>query len=119
MKILRRWWKLALAVVVALGAAQIVVSLLVHTTRMHTYLSEQLQRAFGRPVEVASFSVQLLPTPRFEADQVTVGEDPAFGNEYFLRAENLSARLRWSGIFRGHFEFGLVAALISGRGTSA
>jgi AsmA family len=57
-------------------------------------------------VEVRHFSVLLLPSPRLDADQVTIGEDPAFGSEYFLRAEHLSAGLRWMGFLRGHFEFG-------------
>ncbi len=42
-------------------------------------------------------------------EQVSVGEDPAFGNEYFLRADNLSAGLRWTGLLRGHFEFGTLS----------
>ena len=109
MKPHRKWWKLAVAIVVVLLVAQTGVSLLVHTERMHAYLTARLQQAFGRPIEVRSFSVQLLPAPRFVADQITVGEDPAFGNEYFLRADNLSASLRWSGILRGHFEFGTLS----------
>lgn len=91
-----------------LVVAQIGVSLLVRTKRMHAYLTAQLEKAFGRPVEVKSFAVQLLP-PRFEADYVTVGEDPAFGSEYFLRADGLAASLRWSGFLRGHFEFGALS----------
>ena len=91
MKMLRKWWKLALTIVLLLVAIQIGVSLLVRTHRMHAYLTTQLERAFGRPVEVGHFAVQLLPAPRLDAEQVTVGEDPAFGSEYFLRADNLSA----------------------------
>lgn len=109
MKTRRKWWKLGVAIVAVVIAAQIGVSLLVRTRRVHAYLTARLQQAFGRPVEVRSFSVQLLPAPRFEADQVTVGEDPAFGNEYFLRADSLSASLRWSGLLRGHFEFGTLS----------
>ena len=109
MKIPRKWWKLALTIVALLVAMQISVSLLVRTHRMHAYLTAQLERAFGRPVEVRQFAVQLLPTPRLDAEQVSVGEDPAFGNEYFLRAENLSAGLRWTGLLRGHFEFGTLS----------
>jgi len=109
MKLPRKWWKPALAIVALILVAQVGVSLLVRTRRMHNYLTAQLERAFGRPVEVGQFAVQLLPTPRFDADSVTVGEDPAFGNEYFLRAENLSASLRWTGLLRGHFEFGTLA----------
>jgi hypothetical protein len=37
---------------------------------------------------------------------VTIGEDPGFGNEYFLRAERLTAGLRWMGLLRARFEFG-------------
>ncbi len=109
MKMLRKWWKLALTIVALLVAVQVGVSLLVRTRRMHAYLTTQLERAFGRPIEVGHFAVQLLPAPRLDAVQVTVGEDPAFGNEYFLRADNLSAGLRWTGLLRGHFEFGTLS----------
>jgi hypothetical protein len=109
MNILRKWWKLALTMVALLVALQIGVSLLVRTHRMHAYLTTQLEKAFGRPVEVGHFAVQLLPAPRLDAEQVSIGEDPGFGNEYFLRAENLSAGLRWTGLLRGHFEFGTLS----------
>jgi hypothetical protein len=52
MKTLRKWWKLALAIVVLLIAAQAGVSLLVRTHHVHGYLVAHLERAFGRPVEV-------------------------------------------------------------------
>jgi AsmA family/AsmA-like C-terminal region len=109
MKIRRKWWKLALVVVAVVIVAQIGVSFLAHTRRMHNYLTRQLEHAFGRPVQVDHFEVQLLPAPSFNAQRVTVGEDPAFGNEYFLRAENLSANLRWMGLLRGRFEFGTLS----------
>lgn len=108
-KTLRKWWKPALAILAALVVLQIGVSLLVRTHRMRAYLTSQLARAFGRPVEVGNFYVQLLPSPQLDAEQVTVGEDPAFGYEYFLRADNLSAGLRWTGLLRGHFEFGTLS----------
>ncbi len=67
MKIPRKWWKLALTMVALVVAMQIGVSLLVRTHRMHAYLTAQLERAFGRPVEVRQFAVQLLPAPRLDA----------------------------------------------------
>lgn len=109
MKIPRKWWKLVLSIVAALVGLQFGVSLLVRTRRMHSYLISQLERTFGRPVGVGRFSVQLLPAPELDAQQVTVGEDPAFGNEYFLRADNLAAGLRWTGLLLGHFEFGTLS----------
>jgi len=96
-------------VVALLVAAQVGVSLLARTHRMHGYLIAHLERAFGRPVEVRRFSVQILPIPEVDAEGVTIGEDPAFGHEYFLRAENMAASLRWMGLLRGHFEFGTMS----------
>lgn len=97
---------LGVAIVVV---SQVGISLLARTHRVHAYLVRHLERAFGRPVEVSHFNVLILPRPRLDAEQITVGEDPAFGNEYFLRSERLSARLRWSGFLSGHFEFGTLA----------
>jgi hypothetical protein len=105
----RKWWRLALSVAALVIAAQIGVSILALTRGVHTYLTAHLERAFGRTVEVRRFNVLLLPSPMLEAEQVSIGEDPAFGNEYFLRAERLTARLRWSGLLRGHFEFGTLS----------
>ena len=95
-----------LAVVLAAIALQFAVSLLVRTTRVRAFLTRQLQGAFGRPVDVQQFSASFFPTPQLDAYAISVGEDPAFGNEYFLRADRLSAGLRWSGFLRGRFELG-------------
>jgi AsmA-like C-terminal region/AsmA family len=60
-------------------------------------------------VQAGRFSAQILPLPELHVDAVTIGEDPAFGNEYFLRAERMTARFRWLGLLRGHFEFGTMS----------
>jgi hypothetical protein len=106
---LSKWWRPALWLAAIVIVSQVGVSSLVHTHRVHTYLVRHLERAFGRPVEVSHFSALILPSPTLYAEQITVGEDAAFGNEYFLRAEHLSASLRWSGFFTGHFEFGTLS----------
>jgi AsmA family/AsmA-like C-terminal region len=106
---LQEWWKRALAIVLILVALQAGVSLLARTHPVHAYLVAQLERAFGRQVEVLSFNARILPSLQLDANGVTVGEDPAFGHEYFLHAERLSAGLRWIGLLRGHFEFGTMS----------
>src|SRR5881392_263183 len=106
---LQKWWKLALAIVSTVIALQVGVSLLVRTHRGHAYLVAHLERAFGRQVEVEGFDARILPSPQLDANGVTVGEDPTFSHEYFLRAENLSANLRLMGLLRGHFEFGTLS----------
>ena len=68
-------------------------------------LSARLAASFGRPVEVAHFGFTLFGGPQFEADSVTVAEDPRFGQEYFLRAERLTARLSWAALLHGRMEF--------------
>src|SRR5206468_5416152 len=106
---LQKWWRPALAIVGIVIALQVSVSLLVRTNRGHAYLIAHLERAFGRQAEVESFDARSLPRPQLDANGVTVGEDPSFGYEYFLRAENLSTNLRVLGLLRGHFEFGTMA----------
>src|SRR5690349_17355373 len=106
---LRKWWKVGAAVTAAVIALQVAVSFIARTHRVHTYLVAHLERAFGRPVQVESFDARIFPHPQLFADGVTVGEDPAFGYEYFLRAEYLSAGLRWTGLLRGRFEFGTLS----------
>ena len=102
----RKYGKYAALAVALLVATQAGVSFLVKTHRMRGYLIAHLESAFGRPVQAGEFSVQILPIPQLDVDGVTIGEDPAFGHEYFLRAERLGASFRWLGLLRGHFEFG-------------
>lgn len=109
MAAVRKWWKWVLLLVVLLIAAQVAMSLLVQTHRMRNYLVARLERSFGRPVEAGEFSIHILPVPELAVDGVTIGEDPAFGHEYFLRAERMTASLRWTGLLLGHFEFGTIS----------
>jgi len=109
MPLVRKWWKLAVAIAALLIAAQVGASFLARAPGIHKYLVAHLERAFGRSLEVRHFNIVLLPSPVLDAEQVSIGEDPAFGNEYFLRAEHLTAGLRWSGLLRGRFEFGTLS----------
>jgi uncharacterized protein involved in outer membrane biogenesis len=105
-KTLIKWWKFAAALLLALVTLQVAVSLVVRTGRASAFLTRQLRSSFGRSVEVRSYSASLFPTPRLDAYGITVGEDPNFGHEYLLRADRLSAGLRWTGFLRGRFELG-------------
>jgi len=96
-------------VLLVLLAASFAFSRLLRTARMHRYLSTRLEAAFGRPVEVGRFGFSLLNGLRLEADSVTVAEDPRFGDEHFLRAERMTARLRWRSLASGRFEFGTLS----------
>jgi hypothetical protein len=106
---IRKYGLLAVLVIAAILVVQVGVSLVVRTHRIQEYLTAHLEQAFGRPVQAGRFSVQILPVPELDVDAVTIAEDPAFGNEYFLRADQMTARLRWLGLLRGHFEFGTMS----------
>ena len=76
---------------------------------LNARFTHRLEAAFGRPVEVSNYGFSLLKGPRLEANYVTVGEDPRFGNEYFLRADQLSVGLRWTALLRGRIELGTLS----------
>jgi uncharacterized protein involved in outer membrane biogenesis len=70
------------------------------------YLTLRLEQAFGRPVDVSNFDIRWFPTPGIVAERVTIGEDPRFGHEYFLRAESIVASPRWRSLFAARLELG-------------
>ncbi len=105
----RRWLRRIGVFALVLLAASAGISWLLRTRNVHRYFSARLEAAFGRPVEVGSFGFNLLDGLRLHANSVTVAEDPRFGHEYFLRAERLTAGLRWRSLVRGQFEFGTLS----------
>ena len=97
-----RWLALAVFCVIA---ASWCISLALEGGWLRRSLETRLAAAFGRPVEVGRFKFAILGGPKLEAESVTVGEDPHFGQEYFLRAEQLTASMRWAALLRGRLEF--------------
>jgi len=85
------------------------LSVAIRYTPLQKVLATRLEAVFGRPVEVGSYDFSLWDGPTLSARSVTVGEDPQFGREYFLRAESVSVRLRWQSLLRGRIEAGTVS----------
>lgn len=100
----RRRIRIVLIIVAALLLADYGISITLRSGWLHRSLILKLEAAFGRNVEVSSFSFSLLEGPRLEANYVTVSEDPRFGQEYFLRADQVAVSPRWSALLRGKFE---------------
>lgn len=100
-------WLIGAAGALALVAAvDFCASLAMKSRRVSRALTARLEAAFGRPVQVGQYDFSLWGGPRIEADSVTVGEDPRFGNEYFLRAQQVTATLRWQSLLLGRIAFG-------------
>jgi hypothetical protein len=100
-------WILMLAAL--LWAGDTTISFLVEHSRLRTKITERLEAAFGRPVEVGSYGFSIWGGPVLEADAVRIGEDPRFGNEYFMRADSISIGLRWWSLLRGHIALGTLS----------
>jgi len=94
---------------VLLFAASFGFSRALRASAARRYLIAHLAASFGRPVDVSWFDFSLLDGAKFQAHFVSVAEDPQFGSEYFLRADALSAGLRWTSLLAGRFEFGSVS----------
>jgi hypothetical protein len=104
-----RWLKWILLVLISLWLIAEGISLLIQHTRLRTELTARLAAAFGRSVEVGRYDLSVWGGPMLEARSVTVGEDPRFGHEYFLRAESMAVRLRWRSLLRGHLQLGTLS----------
>src|ERR1700674_724096 len=105
----RKWLRVVLIGGVLLLAASAGFSRALRASAARRYLIAHLAASFGRPVDVSWFDFSLLDGARIEAHFVSVSDDPHFGNEYFLRADTLTAGLGWTALLAGRFEFGSVS----------
>lgn len=100
---LRRRSKVIL-IVVALVLLAIFLPPFVNVNRYRGRIADSIHRALGRPVTVGSVSLRIFPQPGFDLGNLTVGEDPAFGAEPMLHAEEVRASLRLTSLWRGRLE---------------
>src|SRR5579863_6711112 len=105
----RRSIRIALMIIAALLLGDFGTSIALESGWLRRSLTNRLEAAFGRPIEVSNYSFSLLEGPRIEANYITVGEDPRFGHEYFLRADQVAAGIRWAALFRGKLELGALS----------
>jgi len=58
----------------------------------------------NRRVEIGGVRIRLLPQPGFDLENFVVSDNPVFGAEPVLRAQEVTASLRISSLLRGHLE---------------
>ncbi len=102
----RKFLTVLLALAIFGVALAVIVSRVAASQSARRYLTARLEQAFGRPVEVSNFSIRWFPTPGIVAERVTIGDDPRFGHEYFLRADSIVASPRWRSLFLAKLELG-------------
>lgn len=77
---------------------------LLNVNRYRATITNSISRALGRPVTVGAISLRLVPQPGFDLENISVGDDPAISAEPILRAEEVTAYLRLSSLWRGRLE---------------
>ena len=105
-KKLRRWFAALTVLALAMVAISMIMTRVMASARVHQYLTPRFARAFGRNVDVKYYDFRWLPTQGIVAHEVTIEEDPRFGQEYFLRAQSVTASPRWSSLLAGRLELG-------------
>ncbi len=73
-------------------------------SRLKARIANSISLAVARPVEIGSVHLRLLPRPGFYLENLIVHEDPAFGAEPMLRAQEVTANLRLLSLVRGRLE---------------
>lgn len=96
------WWLLGGVVLCALPT--LVLQHALQRGFFHAKLTGALSEAFGRPVQVDRFRWVPWDANGIEAENVTVAEFPAFGQEYFLRAERVVIHFRWTSLLGRRFQ---------------
>ena len=60
-------------------------------SRLKSRIISSISAAVGRPVDIGSVHIRLLPRPGFDLENLVVYDDPAFGAEPMLRASEVTA----------------------------
>lgn len=90
----------------AAGAALLVALFLfrpgIHQLRNR--IANSIGAALGRRVAINDVHLQLLPRPGFDLEGLVIYDDPAFGAEPMIRAQDVFAAIRLRSLLRGRLE---------------
>jgi len=73
-------------------------------SRLKSRIISSISAGVGRPVDIGTVHLRLLPQPGFDLKNLVVYDDPAFGAEPILRASEVTANLRLTSLLRGRLE---------------
>ncbi len=103
----RRFAYLLIALLVVLLLA--FIPPLINVSRFQRRVDANISAALGRPVHFDRLSLNLLPMPGFTLENLVIEEDPAFGYEPTLRADEVRIDLRLSSLWRRRVEFSTIS----------
>jgi hypothetical protein len=99
----KRLWRASLAGFLLLAAVAAILPFL-RAPWLAGPLKRALESSLARKVEFSEVRCALLPAPSLVAYEVVIAEDPAFGLEPFVYADELRASLRIPALLRGAVE---------------
>ena len=85
-------------------AAALILPRLLSPETYRPRLEQLLADLTGRSVVIGPMRLHVFPVPGIEADGFTLGEDPAFGAEPFLKADRIDARIRLMPLFSSRLD---------------
>ncbi len=98
----------ALILLLVLVAA-LVLPPLISIGRYKRRVAASLSASLGRPVELGSVRLALLPRPGFTIHNLAIDELPQFGAEPLLQCGSVTASLRVLSLWRGRFEISRIS----------
>ncbi len=102
-----RLWIAALALTILVSI--IVIPPLVSINRYKSRITRAMSASLGRPVHMSGVELRILPRPGFVITDLTVDEDPAYGVEPVLHANEVKAAIRLFSLWRGRLEISRVS----------
>ena len=78
----------------------------INVGRYRARVVDSISRALGRNVSASGISMRLLPRPGLVLSGFVIADDPAYGAESMLRADEVAAYIRFSSLWRGRLEIG-------------
>jgi hypothetical protein len=99
---------LALAAVVFL-LALIFVPPYISLNNYKARVTQSVAAALGRPVRLSEIELRLLPRPGFLLTDLTVQEEPAYGVEPVLHANEVMASIRLSSLWQGKLQISRIS----------
>jgi len=106
-KAVRRLKVGSLVVVGLLGLA--LLPPLINVNRYQRRIATSISGSLGRQAHLDNVSLNLLPLPGFEIQNLVIDEDPAFGSEPIIRANTVKATLRLSSLWRRRVGFSTIS----------
>jgi hypothetical protein len=82
---------------------------LLNVNRFKRRIVTSISTSLGRPVHLDSVTLVILPFPGFKLENFVVAEDPAFGSEPVIHANEVQATLRMASLYRKKVEFSRIS----------